>query len=157
MKFEQSFFVAAPRSNVWDFFETQGEAVGACIPGMQEITSTGPDSYHLVITQKVGTLGATFDMKAEIKEKDPISSLKLTAAGRSIKGARGDLRASAVVTLDEVDGGTQVTLNAEVMLAGMLGSLGQKVIAQRAADIIEVFSAELAAKVRDSSIGDAAS
>jgi hypothetical protein len=43
------------------------------------------------------------------------------------------------------------------MLAGMLGSLGQKVIAQRAADIIEVFSGELATKVRDSSVGDAGS
>lgn len=144
MKFEELFTVDKPRDAVWAFFEEQAETVGRCIPGAQEVEDRGDDHYRVVVTQKVGSVSATFDLKAQIRDKDEPRSMSLSANGRSIKGARGDLRAKATVTLEDDGDGTQVRLEADVALAGMLGSLGHKVIAQKAAEITEQFAATLA-------------
>lgn len=143
MKFEQSFFVAAPRDVVWRYFEDEATVVGMCIPGAESVVPTGEDKYRVVVTQKVGSVGATFDLKAEIKEKQPNEQIHFSAVGRSIKGARGDLRAKASVELREADGGTQIELLADVALGGMLGSLGHKVIVQKAEEVTRDFATGL--------------
>ena len=58
--------------------------------------------------------------------------------------ARGDLRAKGAVELEDCEGGTQVRVLADVVLGGMLGSLGHRVIVRRAAEVTEGFAAALA-------------
>ena len=144
MKFEQSFTVAIPRQLVWEFFETEAVRAGQCIPGVQEVSELGDDRYRLVVADRVGAVSVTFDLKAEIKSKTPEQNIELSAIGKSIKGARGDLRAKGAVELEDCEGGTQVRILADVVLGGMLGSLGHRVIVRRAAEVTKGFAAALA-------------
>ncbi|MCZ7528640.1 MAG: SRPBCC domain-containing protein [Acidimicrobiia bacterium] len=153
MRFEESFVVEAPREVVWRFFEERGPDVGMCIPGAESVEETGEDRYRVRVTQKVGTIGATFDLKAEIKDRTPIDALDISAIGRSVKGARGDLRAKAAIALAPNGSGTQIDLVADLALGGMLGSLGHKVIAQKAAEVTREFAQALTKLIQDESGG----
>lgn len=148
MKFEESFVVDAPREVVWRFFEERRPDVGLCIPGAESVEETGEDRYRVRVTQKVGTIGATFDLKAEVKDRVPMDSFAISAVGRSVKGARGDLRAKADIALAPNGTGTKVDLAADVALGGMLGSLGHKVVAQKTAEITREFARALSVLIQ---------
>lgn len=148
MRFEERFRVGQSEQQVWDLFESSAEQVGMCIPGAESVTAVAPDTYRVVITQKVGSVGATFDLKAELRNKQPTAAFEIHAVGRSIKGARGDMRAKAVVRLIGDGTGTDVELDADVALGGMLGSLGHKVIVKKAEEVTADFAVALAALVQ---------
>jgi hypothetical protein len=87
---------------------------------------------------------ATFDVKMRITERDPGRSLQFTAVGRSVRGAAGNVRATHVVRLQESgDGATRVQLEGDLALGGMLGSVGQKVVAKQAAAVTQSFAQAL--------------
>jgi hypothetical protein len=70
--------------------------------------------------------------------------LEFVAIGRSVSGAAGNVRATNVVHLEEAaDGGTRVLLEGDVALGGMLGSVGQKVVAKQAGKITRSFAEAL--------------
>ena len=83
----------------------------------------------------MGAVSATFDLTTEINEKKVPQSMAISAIGRSIKGARGDLRATAQVELRENSDETEVHITGTVFLGGMLGSMGHRVIAGRISEL----------------------
>jgi hypothetical protein len=97
------------------------------------------------ITQALGPMTATFDVKMRVTARDPGHSMEFTAVGRSVKGAAGNIRATHVVRLQESgEGSTKVRLEGDVALGGMLGSVGQKVVAKQAAVVTQSFAQALA-------------
>lgn len=150
MKVDQRFTVQAPIAEVWRFFDQEIELVGMCIPGAQQIEHLAGETYRLVVRQKVGHLGATFDLKGSRTVTTPGAILTLAGSGRSVKGARGDLRASAVVTLTSDGDRTDVDVAADVILSGMLASMGRKVIDQRISTITQEFAERLAKEIGES-------
>jgi uncharacterized protein len=141
--FSDSFAVDADISTVWDFFENKPETVGMCIPGAQSVSQIGPDKFRLIVYQKVGHLHATFDLQALIEERVPVEAMRLSARGRSIKGARTDIRATAQVRLSRVEAATQVRIDSNVTLTGVAASLGRKVLGKRTAEVTAEFASEL--------------
>lgn len=77
-----------------------------------------------------------------------MDSFAISAVGRSVKGARGDLRAKADIALAPNGTGTKVDLAADVALGGMLGSLGHKVVAQKTAEITREFARALSVLIQ---------
>jgi hypothetical protein len=140
VRVEQSFTVPEPRERVWEFFETEVERVTRCIPGVESFEDLGDDKYRVRITQKVGSIGATFDLKAQLDRKDPMSSFEFSAVGRSVKGAAGDMRSKNRLDVAEADGGgTALTVTSDVALGGMLGSLGYRVVVSKAKQVTDEF------------------
>jgi hypothetical protein len=87
---------------------------------------------------------ATFDMKMRITAREPGRSMEFTGIGRSVRGAAGNVRSTNRVQLEEVENGcTRVLLESEVALGGMLGSVGQKVVAKQATLVTESFARTL--------------
>lgn len=148
MDFSDSFDVEAHISAVWDFFENNPEAVGMCIPGAQAVAKVGRDKFRLVIHQRVGHLHATFELHAEIKARAPMEAMRLSATGKSIKGARTDLRAVAEVRLSQLGALTRVQIDSSVTLTGVAASLGRKVLAKRTAEVTKDFASELQRQFR---------
>ncbi len=140
MRVEQSFTVPEPRERVWEFFETEVERVTRCIPGIESFEDLGEDKYRVKITQKVGSIGATFDLKAQLDRKDPMNSFEFSAVGRSVKGAAGDMRSKNRLDVTDAEGGgTALTVTSDVALGGMLGSLGYRVVVSKAKDVTDQF------------------
>jgi uncharacterized protein len=148
MKLHEEFAVAEPVGTVWKFFE-QPESVAACMPGVEHVSVLGPDHVQLRATQNVGPMTATFDARVTVLERVPEELIRFRAAGRSVRGAVGNLRAESTVRLQAGEAsGTSVTVDGDLVLAGALGSVGQKIIARQAGKVTAQFAANLQRAIR---------
>jgi carbon monoxide dehydrogenase subunit G len=154
MKVVESFVVSEPRDRLWAFFE-QVEQVARCVPGVDAVELIDADSSQVRVTQAVGPMRATFDMKMRITERRPQELLRFTATGRAVRGAAGNVRSVNTVQLQPVDGGTRVDLEADVALGGVLGSVGQKVVEKQAAQVTRAFSEQLERALKGEPVGPA--
>ena len=144
MKVQEQFVVAGPASTVWEFFE-QVDRVARCVPGVEDVTVVDDENSRVRVTQAVGPMSATFDMKMRITAREPGRSMEFTGIGRSVRGAAGNVRSTNRVQLEEAENGsTRVLLESEVALGGMLGSVGQKVVAKQASVVTKSFAEALA-------------
>jgi uncharacterized protein len=143
MKVSEEFVIDESSATVWEFFE-QLDRVARCVPGMEEVTIVDADNSRVRVTQALGPMTATFDVKMRITARDPGRSLEFTAVGRSVRGAAGNVRATHVVRLEDQDeSSTRVLLEGDLALGGMLGSIGQKVVAKQASIVTQSFAKAL--------------
>src|SRR5690242_21818873 len=117
MKMREEFVVAEPPATLWEFFE-QVDRVARCVPGVEEVEVVDADNSRVRVTQAVGPMTATFDLKMRITEREQNERMRFTAIGRAVKGAAGNLRSSNTVTLQPVDEGTSVNLEADLAMSG---------------------------------------
>jgi uncharacterized protein len=144
MKVQEQFVVQQSPQRLWEFFE-QIDRVARCLPGVEDVEIIDPDNSRLRVTQALGPMSATFDMKMRITDREPGKTMQFTAIGRSVRGAAGNIRTANMVRLQELDGGqaTRVLLDADVALGGMIGSVGQKVVAKQAGKVTKSFAETL--------------
>lgn len=151
MKVTEEFVVQESPERLWEFLG-QIERVARCMPGVEDIEVIDEDNSKLRVTQALGPMSATFDLKMRITERDPGKTMGFTAIGRTVRGAAGNIRSANVVRLEELpEGGTKVLLDADVALGGMIGSVGQKVVAKQAGKVTRVFAESLAREIRGES------
>ena len=156
MKMREEFVVQEPPATLWEFFE-QVDRVARCVPGVEEVTVVDADNSRVRVTQAVGPMSATFDLKMRITDRDPGRSMEFTAIGRSVRGAAGNVRSTNTVALEEAEGGgTRVTLDGDVALGGMLGSVGQKVVAKQAGKVTRSFAEALQRELSGNGAAEAA-
>ena len=156
MKMREEFVVQEPPATLWEFFE-QVDRVARCVPGVEEVTVVDADNSRVRVTQAVGPMSATFDLKMRITDRDPGRSMEFTAIGRSVRGAAGNVRSTNTVALEEAEGGgTRVTLDGDVALGGMLGSVGQKVVAKQAGKVTRSFAEALERELSGNGAAEAA-
>lgn len=142
MKVQQSFVIDQPRERVWAFFEDV-PGVARCVPGVEAVEVLDEEHSRLRMTQAVGPMSATFDLKMRITERVPTDRMAFTAVGKAIKGAAGNVRTVNTVTLEPEGQRTKVLLESDMAMGGVLGSVGQKVIAKQAVGITEQFAVAL--------------
>jgi uncharacterized protein len=142
MRMQQEFTVTEPVSTVWKFFD-QPEAVAGCMPGVEQVTVLDDDNVQVRATQSLGPMTATFEAKVTVLERVTEELIRFRATGRSVRGAVGNLRTENTVRLSAVAGGTSVLVDGDLVLAGALGSVGQKVVSRQAAKVTEQFAANL--------------
>jgi carbon monoxide dehydrogenase subunit G len=142
MKVQESFVVAEPPEKLWEFFE-QVDQVAACVPGVDTVEAVDDDNLKVRVTQAVGPMRATFDLRMRITERREGELIQFQAVGRAVRGAAGNVRTTNTVRLAPTDGGTRVELEGDLAMGGVLGSVGQKVIAKQVAQVTKDFSAAL--------------
>ena len=142
MKVQQSFVIPQPPERVWSFFEDV-PGVARCVPGVESVEVVDADESNIRVRQSLGPMSATFDLRMRVTERVPSDRMQFTAIGKAVKGAAGNLRSVNTVTLAPEGAGTKVSLESDVALGGMLGSVGQKVISKQAAGVTEQFAAAL--------------
>lgn len=146
MKFTQEFTVGQPVGTLWALFD-QPQTVAGCLPGMEDLEVLDPDTYIVRVRQSVGPISATFESRVHIEERVAPHRLRFSATGKAIRGAIGNFRAQSTVTLQEAGAGTLIRVETEAALAGVLGSVGQKIIARHAEKIAGEFASRLEAKL----------
>ncbi|MBB4024177.1 MULTISPECIES: CoxG family protein [Actibacterium] len=146
MKFLQEFIVDQPIDTLWAFFD-QPEQVAYCIPGVESLEMLDPETFTARVKQSVGPISATFEAKVHITEKVQGERIAFTATGSAVRGAVGNFRAESLVRLIPQGSSTEVRVESEAALAGVLGSVGQKVIARQAEKITGVFAQTLQDKL----------
>lgn len=143
MRFEEEFTVPAPAGDVWAFLEDVNR-LARCVPGVEDVEPLEDGRSRVRMTQKVGYLSATFDLRTHLNASEPGRFVEVVSVGRSIKGAMGELRSTNRVEIEPAgEDVTNVRLSAEVAVGGMLGSVGTKMMSLKAKQVAKEFGATL--------------
>jgi len=97
------------------------------IPGCERLDRVGPDSYRMVVTAGVAAVKGTYAGEVALTDQDEPRGFVLKASG---SGAPGTVSAEARVRLAAGDGGatTTLTYDADAVVGGMVGGVGQRLL-----------------------------
>ena len=114
----------APRDDVWKALNDPAVLVRT-IPGCQQLEEVGPDSYRMTITAGVASIKGTYQGDVSLTDQHQPGSFMLRASGA---GAPGTVSADVKVSLSETDGVTRLDYDADAVVGGMIGGVGQRVL-----------------------------
>jgi uncharacterized protein len=96
------------------------------IPGCQSLTPLGEDRYAMAVTAGVAAVKGTYEGQVLLTDRQPPHAFTLRAKG---SGAPGTVDTSVRVTLAEMDGGsTRLEYDADAVVGGMVGGVGQRML-----------------------------
>lgn len=125
MKVTGSATLNAPREKVWAALNDP-EVLVRTIPGCRRLEQVGPDAYRASVEAGVASIKGVYDGEVTLTDQAEPSSFILRASGA---GAPGTVNADVRVTLSEVDGGsTLLDYDADAVVGGVLGGVGQRMI-----------------------------
>jgi hypothetical protein len=125
MKVAGSAVLHAPVETVWDALLDPAVLV-ATIPGCERLETTGEHSYAMTVTAGVASIKGTYAGTCSLSDLEPHRSLVLKAAG---SGAPGTVSADVMVSFtDNGDGTTELSYDADAVVGGMVGGVGQRML-----------------------------
>lgn len=116
--------LAAPPAKV---FETLNDpaVLAATIPGCRALQQVSSDVYAMTVTAGVASVKGTYEGRVTLSDQEPPRSFRLRASG---SGAPGSVDATVDVRLAERDGGTHLEYEADAVVGGMVGGVGQRML-----------------------------
>jgi carbon monoxide dehydrogenase subunit G len=115
----------APVSRAWDALLDPAVLV-ATIPGCERLVATGDNSYDMTVTAGVAAIKGTYAGTCVLSDLQEPSSLVMKLDGA---GAPGTIGATVNVGFaDGGDGTTRVTWDADAVVGGMIGGVGQRML-----------------------------
>ncbi|NKZ08239.1 SRPBCC family protein [Actinomadura latina] len=124
MQLNGSAGVAAPLDRVWDALQDPA-VLARTIPGCRSLEETGPGTYRMTVTAGVASIQGTYVGQVELAEPDPPRSFVLRARGQ---GAPGTVDATVRVRLSDGGGATRIDYDADAVVGGMVGGVGQRML-----------------------------
>jgi uncharacterized protein len=125
MKVNGSISVAAPVPDVWKALRDPA-VLARTIPGCERLDEVAPDTYAMTIRAGVASVKGTYAGQVALSDPEPPHAFTLRARGQ---GAQGTVDATVRVRLSEADGGTRVDYDADATVGGMIGGVGQRMLA----------------------------
>lgn len=97
-----------------------------CLPGCESLTEITPGSYAMTITTGVAAIKGTYQGRVALVDGNPPSAFTLKASG---SGGPGTLSADIAVHLSPAQGGgTDLTYDADAVVGGAIGGVGQRML-----------------------------
>jgi carbon monoxide dehydrogenase subunit G len=124
MKVSGTATLSAPPDRVWEALNDPAVLVRT-IPGCQRLEAVGEDSYRMTVAAGVASIKGLYQGEVSISEQQPPDRFVLTAAG---SGAPGTVSARVLVSLAEATDGTTLTYDADAIVGGMIGGVGQRML-----------------------------
>jgi carbon monoxide dehydrogenase subunit G len=143
MRFENSFVVEAPSEEVWDAL-LDVERVAPCMPGAEVLERTGEDTYKVGIKVKLGPIAMQYRGEVEIVERDPATHTAVMSAKAKETRGQGFANATIHMSLSGNGGSTEGKIETDVQLSGKAAAMGQGVIQDVSATLVDTFAANLA-------------
>jgi uncharacterized protein len=148
VKISQQFTVARPPDEVWAFFQDV-PAVARCLPGAELLEDKGDGAYRGKVKVRLGPFGANFQGEAKVTADPGTHSGHVEGKGVD---RRGGSRTRMVMDyrLQPAGAGTEVSVNADVTLAGAIAQFGRTSLIHATAnilvqDFVRALEAQLAA------------
>jgi carbon monoxide dehydrogenase subunit G len=125
MKFTGDATLHAPVAKVWDALLDPAVLV-ATIPGCERLEATGENTYAMTVTAGVAAIKGTYAGSCELSDLREGTSLVMKLNGA---GAPGTIGATVDVGFtDNGDGTTTVAYDADAVVGGMVGGVGQRML-----------------------------
>ena len=110
--------------NVWDALLDPAVLVRT-IPGCERLETTGEHTYAMTVTAGVAAIRGTYDGSCVLSGLAEHESLVMRLTGA---GAPGTIDATVRVSFAEAEGLTTVTYDADAVVGGMVGGVGQRML-----------------------------
>ena len=124
MKISGTNTIPFPVDRVWDALLDPAVLVKT-IPGCERMETRGDHAYDMTVTAGVAAIRGTYSGTCVLSDLDPRSSLVMRLQGA---GAPGTVDATVNVRFAEIDEGTEVTWDADAVVGGMVGGVGQRML-----------------------------
>ncbi len=125
MKIAGEATLNAPLQAVWDALLDPAVLVRT-IPGCERLETTGENSYDMTVTVGVAAIKGTYAGSCKLSDLVPQESLTLSAQGA---GSPGTIAADVAVRFSEnPDGTTTLFYDADTVVGGMIGGVGQRML-----------------------------
>ncbi len=124
MTFQGTVTINAPREQVYEFL-TDPARVSRCAAEVQKIDTIDDTHFKVVAKVGVGFVKATFALDVEWTEKTPPSVATAKVRGNAPGSA---VEMTAGMQLSEVPEGTKLDWKADVMVAGVIASVGSRLL-----------------------------
>jgi uncharacterized protein len=96
------------------------------IPGCERLEQVGPDAYRMAVTAGVAAIKGTYTGDVLLTDVSAPHSFLLKASG---SGAPGTVSTEVTVTLaDAGDGSTRLAYDADAVVGGPVGGVGQRIL-----------------------------
>ncbi|MGW7369323.1 SRPBCC family protein [Streptomyces sp. NPDC054841] len=125
MKVSGNATLNAAIDKVWDALNDPA-VLTRTIPGCEKLEETGPDAYRMTVTMGVASIKGTYLGDVQLTDQQKPGAFTLKASGA---GGPGTVSAEAKVTLQDLgDGRTLLEYDADAVVGGMIGGVGQRVL-----------------------------
>lgn len=125
MKFTGENVLQGPVSQVWEALLDPAVLVRT-IPGCSKLEATGENAYDMTVTAGVAAIKGTYAGTCRLSDLHEHESLMMDLQGA---GAPGTIGAKVAVAFhDAGDGTTRVTYDADAVVGGMVGGVGQRML-----------------------------
>ena len=125
MKFTGDATLNAPVERVWDALLDPSVLVRT-IPGCERLEATGENAYAMTVTAGVAAIKGTYSGSCKLSDLQQHQSLVMKLQGA---GAPGTIGADVSVGFaDAGDGRTTITYDADAVVGGMVGGVGQRML-----------------------------
>jgi carbon monoxide dehydrogenase subunit G len=124
MKVAGEAVLHAPIDKVWAALNDPAVLVRT-IPGCARLEATGPDAYAMTVTAGVASIKGTYAGNVALSDQQQPNSFIMKASGA---GGPGTVSADVKVALAEVDGNTRLTYDADAIVGGVIGGVGQRML-----------------------------
>jgi carbon monoxide dehydrogenase subunit G len=125
MKISGQNTVAAPVQQVWDALLDPAVLVRT-IPGCERLEETSDHTYAMTVSAGVAAIKGTYDGTCALSDLDEPASLTMKVQGA---GGPGTIDATVAVSFgDNGDGTTLLEYDADAVVGGMIGGVGQRML-----------------------------
>jgi carbon monoxide dehydrogenase subunit G len=126
MKVTGSAVLHAPRDKVWQALNDPAVLVRT-IPGCHQLEAVGQDAYRMTLSAGVASIKGTYQGDVRLSDQQKPESFLMQASGA---GGPGTISADVIVRLaEQSDGVTRLDYDADAVVGGMIGGVGQRVLA----------------------------
>ena len=125
MKVAGEAVLNAPVEEVWDAI-LDPRVLVRTIPGCERLEATAENSYAMTVTAGVASIKGTYVGVCRLSELQPHKSLLMRAQG---SGGPGTIGVDVRVGFEDIGNGTtRLTYDADAVVGGMIGGVGQRML-----------------------------
>lgn len=125
MKIAGEAVLNAPVEKVWNAL-LDPQVLVRTIPGCERLEATGENAYAMTVTAGVASIKGTYSGVCNLSDLQPYDSLLMRAEG---SGGPGTVGVDVVVGFKDLgDGTTKLSYDADAVVGGMVGGVGQRML-----------------------------
>ena len=122
------------------------EVLASCIPGCDEIRSTGENSYEIDLTVRVASVRGEYKGEVRLEDIDEFNSYRMVVSG---SGRGGSVQGSGDLSFSEADGKTVVDVVGDTQVTGVVARVGQRLLGGASRMMMRQFFDCLRTKIED--------
>ena len=124
MRVQGSFTFDADIEKVWTSM-LSSDVLASCIPGCDEIRSTGEHSYEIDLTVRVASVRGEYKGEVRLEDIDEFKSYRMVVNG---SGRGGSVQGTGDLSFSEADGKTVVDVTGDTQVTGVVARVGQRLL-----------------------------